>query len=175
MNELPTSTEGLVFVPLPGTNGIMLAYNPADKRCSPQMIQALARMAASYLQMSAMPITHNSLRRALRKLNNPQALATSDLAQTLFEHLPPILLRGDLIRRLLLASIERLKPPNDAANSDHRPYLILYKLYVERQPRLQIIEELEFSKRQYARELHKALMQLPEILFTILQEWGYRR
>jgi hypothetical protein len=74
--------------------------------------------------------------------------------------------RGEVLRQLLLAAIEKLLPPADdnRDTSSRRGYRILQLTYVEEHPVDDITRELHISRRQYFYDLKEALDALADAL-----------
>jgi CheY-like chemotaxis protein len=118
-----------------------------------------------------MPCTEEqlvALRNALAHLHDPAYLENHPLAQRLdFVAQAPGASRGQLLRRTLRLSIEALDPGAGVpANSpEARPYQVLRGRYILRQSWGEVAAQLDISRRQMYRELHRALEALAQMLW----------
>ncbi len=80
--------------------------------------------------------------------------------------------RAQRLHRLLLESIESLNPParSSVAPSQTEHYLLLVYRYVEGREVAEIMKELGYSRRQFFREQHKALLRLGALLWQKLPQ-----
>lgn len=79
--------------------------------------------------------------------------------------------RGEYVRQYMLDAIEQLRPARkdlSFTSPEWRPYLILYKRYVEGVGIQDLSETLAVGQRQMRRDHHKALQALTEILWSNL-------
>lgn len=77
--------------------------------------------------------------------------------------------RGETLRGLILEAIEQLRPlrKEESPNSpEWRPYLIIFKRYVEGMGIQELSDQLAISTRQMRRDHHRALEALTEILWN---------
>ena len=158
------ASDDLVTLPVPGLNGVWLAYDPARADPAPPVLEAATGLLARWLTRRTLSLDPKAVRAALRHLHVPHLLGETDLAHTLLAEIPTCTVRGDALQALLVDAVTRLDPGPAAKLIERRPHLILSQLYIERQHRLRISQALDLSERQYQRELQHALQCLTRSL-----------
>ena len=110
----------------------------------------------------------DQLRTALMRLHDLDYLETHPLAQALAnkEAREAPVVRGDLLRKRLLAWIEGLKPASEIPEwaPEWRRYIVLYDRYVLRRSLPQIEAKLSLGDRQVRREHRRALAALAALV-----------
>lgn len=158
------TADSMVTLPIPGLTGVWLAYDPARADPSPPVIEAATGLLARWLARRSVSLDPKQVRTALRHLHVPHLLGDSELAHALLAEIPTGRVRGEALQALLIDAIDQLDPGPAARLIERRAHLILRQLYIDRQHRLRISQELGLSERQYQRELQEALECLGSIL-----------